>query len=89
VEDAFVLAECLADGGDDVPAALRRYESIRMGRAGELQSSSRAAAESFYLPDGEEQRRRDAAYLTLRETLPWGTRQRIWEHDVRAALAAR
>ncbi len=62
VEDAFVLAECLAGDPDDVPAALRRYESIRMARAGELQSSSHAAAESFYLPDGEEQRRRDAAY---------------------------
>ncbi len=89
VEDAYVLAECLAGEADDVPAALRRYESIRMGRAGELQSSSRAAAESFYLPDGEEQRRRDAAYATLRETLPWGTRQPIWEHDVRWALASR
>ena len=89
VEDAFVLAQCLADDPDDVPAALRRYESIRLERAGELQSSSRTAAESFYLPDGEEQRRRDAAYVTLRETLPWGTRQPIWEHDVRTALSAR
>ena len=86
VEDAFALAECLADGADDVPAALRRYESIRLGRAGELQSSSRTAAESFYLPDGEVQRQRDAAYLTLRETLPWGPRQPIWEHDVRTVL---
>jgi salicylate hydroxylase len=89
VEDAFVLADCLAGEPDDVAAALRRYESIRMGRAGELQSSSHAAAESFYLPDGEEQRRRDAAYATLRETLPWGTRQPIWEYDVRSALAPR
>jgi salicylate hydroxylase len=89
VEDAFVLAECLTGDHDDLPAALRRYETIRMGRAGELQSSSHAAAESFYLPDGEEQRARDAAYATLRQTLPWGTRQPIWEYDVRAALAAR
>jgi salicylate hydroxylase len=89
VEDAFVLAECLAGDPEDVAAALRRYESIRMARAGELQSSSRAAAESFYLPDGEEQQARDAAYATLRETLPWGTRQPIWEYDVRTALAPR
>ena len=59
-----------------------------MERAGELQSSSHAAAESFYLPDGDAQRARDAAYATLRETLPWGTRQPIWEYDVRTALAA-
>ncbi len=87
VEDAYVLAECLAAESDDPVAALRRYEVIRMNRAVDLQSSSHAAAESFYLPDGEEQRRRDTAYATLLETLPFGTRQPIWEHDVRTALA--
>jgi salicylate hydroxylase len=89
VEDAYVLAECLATGADDPVAALRRYEVIRMNRAANLQTSSHAAAESFYLPDGEQQRRRDAAYATLLETLPFGTRQPIWEHDVRTALAPR
>ena len=89
VEDAYVLAECLADQPEDPVGALRRYEIIRMSRAVELQDSSHAAAESFYLPDGVEQRRRDASYTTLLETLPWGTRQPIWEHDVREALAPR
>jgi len=87
VEDSYVLADCLAHDPGDPVAALERYEALRMNRAVELQTSSHAAAESFYLPDGEEQRARDASYLTLRETLPWGTRQRIWEHDVRRALA--
>ncbi len=87
VEDAYVLAECLAADPADPISALRRYEVIRMNRAGELQTSSHAAAGSFYLPDGEEQRRRDASYATLLETLPWGPRQPIWEYDVRAALA--
>ena len=89
VEDAYVLAQCLADDPEDPVEALRRYEVIRMSRAVELQHSSHAAAESFYLPEGDEQRRRDAAYATLRETLPWGTRQPIWEYDVRDALAPR
>jgi salicylate hydroxylase len=89
VEDAYVLAEWLATHLDDPVAGLRRYESIRMNRAGELQTSSHAAAESFYLPDGPEQRERDAAYATLLDTLPFGTRQPIWEHDVRTALATR
>lgn len=89
VEDAYVLAECLADEPEDPVAALRRYESIRMQRAVELQDSSHAAAESFYLPDGDEQRQRDASYATLRETLPWGTRQPIWDYDVRGALISR
>jgi salicylate hydroxylase len=87
VEDAYVLAECLAAGAGDPVAALQRYETIRMNRAVGLQTSSHAAAESFYLPDGEEQRARDAAYATLLETLPFGTRQPIWEHDVRDALS--
>jgi salicylate hydroxylase len=86
VEDAFALAECLAADGD-VVAALRRYEQIRMGRAEELQDSSATAANVFYLPDGEEQRQRDARYATLLEELPFGTRQPIWEYDVRDALA--
>jgi salicylate hydroxylase len=88
VEDAYVLAECLA-ADPDVFAALRRYENIRMTRAEELQESSSAAADVFYLPDGEEQRRRDARYATLAAELPYGTRQPIWEYDVRDALAVR
>jgi salicylate hydroxylase len=87
VEDAFVLAKCIAWAHGDMPGALGRYESIRMARAEELQESSHAAANVFYLPDGDEQRARDASYATLSETQPWGPRQRIWEYDVRAALA--
>jgi salicylate hydroxylase len=88
VEDAFVLAECLGDEPDDLPAALLRYERVRTSRAGRLQSSSQSAADVFYLPDGEEQRARDAAYARLHETQPWGHRQRLWEHDVREDLRA-
>ena len=86
VEDAYVLAECL--GADtDVEAAFARYEQIRMSRAEELQESSAAAANVFYLPDGDEQRLRDARYATILQDFPFGTRQPIWEYDVRDALA--
>jgi salicylate hydroxylase len=86
VEDAYVLAACVA-ACDDVIGAFGAYERIRMARAEELQSSSAAAANVFYLPDGAEQRSRDARYATLLEELPFGTRQPIWEYDVRDALA--
>ena len=87
VEDAVVLAACLADAGPDgVPTALTRYERARMRRAEELQASSSGAADTLYLPDGDEQQARDARYRTLLQTLPWGHRQPIWEHDVRADL---
>ena len=86
VEDAYVLAECLA-ADTDVQAAFARYEQIRMSRAEELQESSAAAANVFYLPDGDEQRQRDARFATILEEFPFGTRQPIWEYDVRDALA--
>jgi len=86
VEDAYVLAECLA-ADTDVQAAFARYEQIRMSRAEELQESSAAAANVFYLPDGDEQRQRDARFATILEKFPFGTRQPIWEYDVRDALA--
>ncbi len=86
IEDAYVLAACLAAGDGDPASALRRYEEIRMSRATELQGSAAAAAGDFYLDDGAEQRARDAAYATLHETRPWGPREPLWDYDVRAAL---
>ncbi len=88
VEDAFVLAECLAAQPDEPAAALERYEAIRMGRATELVESSHDAANVFYLPDGERQRERDHGYTTLHERHPWGPRQAIWEYDVRRAFGS-
>ncbi|MGH9029174.1 MAG: FAD-dependent monooxygenase [Acidimicrobiales bacterium] len=86
VEDAYVLAACLADQPDDPLAALQRYERVRLARSKELQDSSTSAADFFYLPDGAAQRRRDADYEVLGERQPWGPRQPLWEYDVRGAL---
>jgi salicylate hydroxylase len=86
IEDAYVLAECLADSQGEVDAALERYASIRMNRATELQRSSAQAGNVFYLPDGDEQRRRDEEYATLPERQPFGHRQKLWEYDVRSSL---
>ena len=86
VEDAYVLAACVS-AYDDPAEAFEAYERIRMARAEELQESSAAAANVFYLPDGDEQRSRDARYTSLLAELPFGTRQPIWEYDVRDALA--
>jgi salicylate hydroxylase len=86
IEDAYVLAACLADDPTDPIAAINRYESIRLTHTAELQNSSQSAAESFYLPDGDEQRARDAAYATLHERQPWGPREALWDYDVREEL---
>ena len=88
VEDAYVLGVCVAAAGDDVEEAFRRYEKLRMDRAVELQNQARDAGEEFFLEDGPEQRARDERFRQLPATQPFGTRQRVWEYDVRDALAA-
>lgn len=88
VEDAFVLGACVAAAGDDLESAFRRYERIRMDRAAELQGQARDAGFEFFLEDGPAQQERDARFRALAQTQPFGTRQRVWEYDVRTALAA-
>jgi salicylate hydroxylase len=62
IEDAAVLARCLADGRDDPAAALKRYEGLRIPRTTRLQGASHGRARVNHLPDGPEQRDRDAAF---------------------------
>ena len=62
IEDAAVLARCLAGGAGDPAAALKRYEELRIPRTTRLQSVSHGRAHVNHLPDGPEQRERDAAF---------------------------
>jgi salicylate hydroxylase len=61
VEDAAVLAACLAAKPANPPAALRRYEEIRRPRATRLQELSRGRGKANHLPDGPDQQARDAS----------------------------
>lgn len=62
VEDAAVLARCLAGDRDDPSRALRRYEELRIPRTTRLQEVSHGRAHINHLPDGPEQRARDASF---------------------------
>lgn len=62
IEDAAVLARCLADGIDDPATALRRYEDLRNPRTTRIQTVSHGRAHINHLPDGPEQQARDVAY---------------------------
>jgi salicylate hydroxylase len=63
IEDAAVLAGCLREArSPEVEDALRRYETLRRERASKVQMISRERREHHHLPDGPEQRRRDAAF---------------------------
>ncbi|MFN3655761.1 MAG: FAD-dependent monooxygenase [Pseudolabrys sp.] len=59
LEDGAALAACLTQN-TDVAAALQRYERIRLPRTARVQLAARNNKTRFHLPDGPEQRARDA-----------------------------
>jgi salicylate hydroxylase len=62
VEDAAALAVCLAEPGAAAGDALARYQAVRAPRAARVQTASRGRQAHHHLPDGPEQRARDAAF---------------------------
>jgi salicylate hydroxylase len=85
MEDAATLAACLAAAHpDELPAALRRYEALRLPRATRVQAMSRGNAERFHLADGPGQRARDAAMASgfgLSPEIEWLFGHDAWEID--------
>ncbi len=69
IEDGATLAALLAAGHDTV-ALLRRYEELRLPRVTRLQEMSRANKHRYHMPDGAEQKARDAAMVANRERAP-------------------
>ena len=61
VEDGATLAECLsrAQTAEQIPKAMRVYESSRKPRAEKLKNASEESGVENHLQDGEEQRKRD------------------------------
>ncbi|MGE5134047.1 MAG: FAD-dependent monooxygenase [Gemmatimonadota bacterium] len=86
IEDAAALAACLATGPWDPAAALARYERVRLPRATRVQEASRGRIAHHHLPDGPEQRARDAAFAAED---PLSHNDWIYTYDAeQAALAA-
>jgi salicylate hydroxylase len=84
IEDAAVVAGCLGEATrGTVEAALLRYESLRKERASKVQRMSRARREHHHLPDGEEQRKRDAEFA---KEDPLGHNAWLYGHDVERDL---
>ncbi|MFI1711639.1 FAD-dependent monooxygenase [Streptomyces griseoruber] len=61
IEDAAVLARCLAELVDDPEQALKQYEAVRIERTTRLQQISHGRRDVNHLPDGPEQQARDTA----------------------------
>ena len=81
IEDAATLARCLAADPAGPAAALLRYEELRLPRTTRLQEVSHARAHVNHLPDGPEQRARDAAFSG---TDPLAASAWIYAHDADA-----
>ena len=85
LEDAAALAVCLATGLWAPPAALARYERVRLPRASRVQEASRGRTAHHHLPDGPEQVARDAAFAGED---PLSHNDWIYAYDAEAAAAA-
>jgi 2-polyprenyl-6-methoxyphenol hydroxylase-like FAD-dependent oxidoreductase len=84
IEDGAVLAGCLRRcAAADVPAALRRYESLRVERATRVQRASGERREHHHMDDGPDQLARDVA---LGSQDPMGHNEWLYGHDVEADL---
>lgn len=81
IEDAATLASCLTANPADPPAALRRYEELRIPRTARLQEVSHARARINHLPDGPDQRARDAGFSNVD---PLAANAWIYAHDAAA-----
>jgi salicylate hydroxylase len=84
IEDAAVLARCLADDPGDPVRALHRYESLRIPRTSRLQRLSHARSDINHLPDGPEQRARDRSLAAADPLVANGW---IYGYDPYAELA--
>jgi salicylate hydroxylase len=62
IEDAVALALCLADRNADLRDGLRAYQDTRIERATTVQLRSNDRKDANHLPDGPEQRARDAGF---------------------------
>ncbi|HSF26175.1 MAG TPA: FAD-dependent monooxygenase [Actinomycetes bacterium] len=83
IEDAVVLAQCLAEDTSEPARALARYEAVRRERATRIQRASHARSDINHLPDGPAQAERDKSFTAADPLVANGW---IYGHDPEAAL---
>jgi salicylate hydroxylase len=80
IEDGAALTACLHQV-EDVPAALRLYESVRLPRTSKIQAAATGNKTRFHLRDGPEQVARDAELASgSTDWMPSAARW-IYAHD--------
>jgi salicylate hydroxylase len=81
IEDGTTLTACLLQRGEDLTAALQRYERLRLPRTARIQSMSRTNKTRFHLPDGPEQEERDRQMATGSTDFSLSAIAWIYGHD--------
>lgn len=81
IEDAFVLARCLADDPDDPRRAMETYVSCRLERTAAIQEASRDTGRTMQLTEPAEMLARNAR-LRANPEAPVARFDWIWSHDV-------
>ncbi|HEY0223896.1 MAG TPA: FAD-dependent monooxygenase [Pseudolabrys sp.] len=84
IEDGATLAAVLARSAD-VPEALRRYEALRLPRTARIQTTAAGNKTRNHLPDGPEQRARDARMAAGAADWSIGASKWVYDHDAVAA----
>jgi len=86
IEDAFVLAGCLAADRDDPQRAIDGYSTLRRERTAAVQAASRDASRVVRLTDPAEVQARNARLADNPEA-PVARFDWIWSYDVESTLA--
>jgi salicylate hydroxylase len=88
IEDAAAITACLLRHTDDLEAALKLYETVRLPRASKIQDGSWENKTRFHMPDGPAQVERDA--LMAKGMTDWSYRSIAWVygHDASELPAA-
>jgi salicylate hydroxylase len=92
IEDAYVLAGCLAETPDEPVAALKRYVRLRLPRTAWMQDLSRREEELYQMTDAATIAERNAHMQTNRipETATFPPEQeRLYGYDAEAVLQRR
>ncbi len=90
IEDAWVLARCLqeAETPAAAPAALQRYQDLRLARANRVQAQSRSAETLFHMADPEAVARRNERFARHQARGGFPQQQR-WLFSYDAEMAVR
>ena len=84
IEDAAAITACLLQCGDDVEAALKLYETVRLPRATQIQNGSWDNKTRFHMPDGPDQEARDAQMA--KGMTDWSYKAVAWVYGHDAAV---